>query len=62
MKEKKEIKPVKASSIRRAITTLSKAGFIRPEQVTVMGDTCYISIQVPHELIQPKKRIRKPKI
>lgn len=55
----KETKPVKASSIRRAITTLSKAGFIKGTLACSIYEKVRIEIEVPGELIQPKKRIRK---
>lgn len=51
-------KAFKASSIRRCIKTLSNAGFIKPDQITLMSGIAYISIQVPDELISPKKKVK----
>lgn len=56
----KEQKPVKASSIRRSISTLVKAGIIKPEFNTLYDNqTVMISMIVSTDLIQKKNTIRK---
>lgn len=58
------IKPVRESSIRRAITTLSKAGFI-PKSGWNNDDFAQnkvsLLISVDAHLIQPKKKAKKCK-
>ncbi len=53
---------VRASSLRRAVSTLKRAGFIHEAQATPEGDYVEMKVIVPSDLTMPKKRIRKPKI
>lgn len=61
--EKTKTTSVKASSIRRALTTLKKAGFLNNYKITSTedGSIVFFGMTVPEDLVQQKKRIRKPK-